>query len=124
MSFLPILLQNGESEDVYKAVEKAAQCVKNRDKEHLYLLYPDTIEDEERFLEYKKSLYEIAEENERELIEIVLPSQGRLLPVMELLAKLLNKEVEETSLPLFFGYDPENNGTGLFAVEGVWEMRK
>ncbi len=124
MSFLPILLQNGESEDVCKAVEKAAQCVKNRDEERLYLLYPDTIEDEKRFLEYKKSLYEIAEENERELIEIVLPSQGRLLPAMELLAKLLNKEVEETSLPLFFGYDPENEETGLFAVEGVWKMRK
>lgn len=125
MGLLAILNgRDGYSDDIFAAIQKAANCVKERDEEYFYFIYPDALENEEQFIEYKKVLKEVAKDCDRKLFEIVIPSNQDVFVLLEPIVKLLGIEsVEELHLPIVITYDPEQED-GLFSANGVWSCKQ
>lgn len=53
MNLLSLLtLEKKYSEEILSAIQKAANCTKEKDEKYLYFIYPDTLEHEEQFILY------------------------------------------------------------------------
>ncbi len=126
MGWLSKLIRRDECyDDTLAAIKKAVQCVEEKDEKSFYFIYPDTLENEKRFEEYREALKKVAKETDRELMQIAIPSSQDVFTLLEPVVNLLDVEsVENLHLPIAFSYDPEIEDDKLFYAYGVWEVRK
>jgi len=124
MNLLSLLtLEKKYSEEILAAIQKAANCTKEKDEKYLYFIYPDTLEHEEQFMLYKETLKAVAQDLQRKLFEITIPSNQDVFTLLEPLVDLLGiKSVEELHLPILLAYDPEQED-GLFDASRVWKVK-
>ena len=71
----------------------------------------------------KETLKAVAQDLQRKLFKITIPSNQDVFTLLEPLVDLLGiKSVEELHLPILLAYDPEQED-GLFDASRVWKVK-